>query len=134
MTNWNKTKEFAKLKSKWYKKLTKSGFVDEEHSETKLKKFSGVTSIDRIDGTSKLEDWAEWGHSSLSIADHWKSTYYSRCRQFLEEYKFKNKKEKAIFEMHSEGIGIRAIADKLKTYRRKVHETIQRLVKEMKGE
>lgn len=128
---WNKTKRFKVLEKRWYAKLTKRGFEDVEHDEKNLKQFSGTTSTHRADGSSKIEDWAEWG-KSISIADHWKTEYYSRCRQFLNEFKFKNKTEKKIFEMHSEGIGRRVIAVAVKSYSRKVDSIIHKLVKEMK--
>lgn len=131
MMNWNKTKDFKKLQKKWYERLKRRGFKDIEHDDTHLKQFSGKTSIDREDGSSKLDTWAEMG-ITVKIKDHWKTEYYSRARKFLGEYRFKNKTERKIFEMHSEGVGVRVIADKLNSYRRKVHETLQRLVLEMK--
>lgn len=129
---WNETKKFKSLEKKWYSKLKKTGFEDIEHSEKDLKQFSGVTSIHREDGGSKIDDWAEWGRST-TIKDHWKTEYYSRCRQFLNEHKFKNKTQRKIFEMYSEGIGARVIATELKTYRRKVQELINKLLKIMLG-
>lgn len=129
---FNKTKQFKTLEKKWYARIEKSGFEDIEHDEVNLKQFSGVTSTYRKDGSSKIEDWAEWG-KSVPIKEHWKTEYYSRCRQFLHEYKFKNKTDKKIFEMHSEGLGERVIAAELKTYRRKVQETLKRIIKDMKS-
>lgn len=126
-----KSKSFSKLEKVWYKKLRKSGFVDIEYDEKNLKQFSGKTSIDRDDGSSKLDGWHKMG-ATTSIRDHWKFNYYQRARDFLRTYEFKNKTERKIFEMHSEGIGIRVIAKELRTYRRKIHELLQALIKEMK--
>lgn len=129
--DWNDPK-LSKLKAKWYAKLKKKGFEDIEHDERNLKQFSGKTSIDDELGRSKLERWAQWGKLP-QIKNHIKYEYFSECRRFLEIHKFKNKTERKMFEMHSDGLGVRVIAVSLKTYRRKVHETIQRLVKVMRG-
>lgn len=116
-----KTPKFKKLQSKWYGKLKDKGFEDIEQDETRLKKWS--------------ETFFKKGNlnqSNISVVEA-KYNYYSMCRQFLGEYKFKNKSERKMFEMHSEGLGVRVIAVELKTYRRKVHETVQRLVRIMRG-
>lgn len=127
------SKDFKKLQDKWYRKLKKSGFVDQEQNEKHLKQPSGIASIYRPNGSSRLDDWLEMGITS-SIKNHWKTQYYSRARQFLGEYKFKNRLERTIFEMHVEGIGVRAIADKIKKFKRaSVHNIIKRLVKVMKN-
>lgn len=123
MVVWHKTKKFKTLQDKWYKKLEKTGFEDAEQDEVYLKQFSGKTGI--MEG-SELRGTTELGET-------YKYNYYRNCREFLDTYKFKNKTEHKMFEMHTEGLGVRVIADKLKTYRRKVHETIQGLVKVMRG-
>ena len=129
MTEWHKTKKFTDLKNKWYGKLEKSGFRDAEKDEVNIKQYSGKTRI--------REAWEKEGitleHPDLTpIADTYKYNYYQNCREFLGKYTFKNKTERTIFEMHTEGLGLRVIAVKLKTYKRKVHEILQRLVREMK--
>lgn len=133
MVNRN-SKEFRKLKAKWYKRLAKSGFVDQEHDEHNLKQFSGKASIDQESGRSKLDRWAKLGVIT-QIKDHWKWSYYSRAREFLDKHQFGNKTEKLIFAMHSEGIGVRDIAAKIGRFKKsKIHLILQRLVKEMKSE
>ena len=116
-----KTAKFKKLQSSWYKKLKTKGFEDQEKGEIGLKQYSGVQSTDVS------------YESTSGIGDHEKYVYYSQARAFLTNHKFKNKKERKIFELHSEGLGVRVIAVVLKSYRRKVHETLQRLIKEMNG-
>lgn len=126
-----KDKKLQKLQAKWYKKLERTGFVDQErvkYGEHYLKEYSGKLSDRHEDGSPdrSLE-------SIPGIGQTHRFNYYQRCREFLLEYKFKNKTERKIFELHSEGISIRDIATELKTYRDKVHKTIRRLVKEMLG-
>lgn len=116
---WYKTPKFKSLRTKWYKKLKDKGFEDIEQDDVRLKQWSD---------TYFKRNGASQSNNTIVKA---KLAYYSSCRQFLEEYKFKNKIEKQMFAMHSEGIGIRVIAVELKTYRTKVHKILQRLVKEM---
>lgn len=123
MTLWHKSKNFKNLQVKWYSKLKKSGFEDQEHDEEHLKQYSGKTGI--------KDDQLRSGLTALG--ETYKYNYYLKAREFLDTFKFKNKTERKMWELHSEGIGIRVIANKLKTYRRKVHETLQRLVKVMNG-
>ena len=116
---WYKTPKLAKLKAKWYAKLKKKGFEDIEHDEDHLKLYSERFVVRNL---------GAYANPTLTSA---KVEYYSACRKFQSSYTFKNKKEKGMFEMHSEGISIRDIATKYKTSRRKVHELIKRLVKEV---
>lgn len=127
-----KDPKFKELQEKWYAKLKRKGFEDIEYDEKNLKQFSGKTSIDDEFGRSKLERWSQWGKLP-TIGEHWKYEYSSECRAFLQTHVFKNKTEYKMFEMHSEGFGVRVIAKKLKTYRRKVDEKIRELVRIMRG-
>lgn len=117
--DWHKTPKFLKLQQQWYNKLKKKGFVDIEHDEDHLK-LSSERFVVRNSGA--------YANPTLTSA---KFEYYNNCRKFMSTYLFKNKREKEIFEMHTEGISIRDIATKTRLSRRKVHETIKRLVKEM---
>lgn len=119
--DWHKDPKFKKLQEKWYSKLSKKGFDDIEQDESKLKQWS--------------ETYFKKGNlnqSNITVVTA-KLAYYAMCRSFLETHKFKNKIERRMFEMHSEGLGVRVIAVEMKTYRRKAHETVQRLVKVMRG-
>lgn len=131
-------KKFNDLKKKWYDKLSKKGFEDIEQDEVHLKQYSGKTSLS-ADTQRTNESGQELELDPLyylpwtKLDETSKYEYYSMCRQFLSTYKFKNKKERIVFELHTEGESIRIIADKVKSYRRKVHETLQRLVKVMRN-
>ena len=108
-----KTEKFKKLQTSWYKKLERSGFEDAEK-----------------DGMLKTQNIANAKNVILNIA---KLEYYAKAREFLRIHKFKTAQERKMFEKHTEGIGIREIAKRHRTYRFKVHKILQRLVKEMKG-
>lgn len=113
---WHRTPKFKKLQKSWYKKLAKKGFNDIEHDENHLK-----LSTERF----VTRDGGAYANPTLTKA---KFEYYNNCRKFSNEYKFKNKTEKKIFELHSEGVSIRDIAAKIKQSRRKVHEAIKKIV------
>lgn len=112
--------EFDKLKDFWYQKLKESGFDDIESDEYNLKTWS--SQIAAQDSTYR----------------HAKETYYYLATQFLNDYKFKNSYERIVWEYHSNGISIRNIVKLLnevrkeKTYRRAIHELLQRLRNAMK--
>lgn len=115
------TKEFKSLQKKWYKKLEKEEFKDVEQDEHRLKQWDSFNFSGRYS-------------SDLFVS---KEKYYQLVGQFLHEHKFKTKREYAIWEYHSEGLTIRAIAEEIKRRRFKhnkvmtVYYVIQRLEKEM---
>lgn len=111
-----------KLKAKWEKKLASSGFEDIEQPDGNLKVWHGARFY-------ALSD-------EIKINGPQKEEYYRLAGQFLWEYKFPDKKTRRIWELHCEGVGIVKIVEIVKkelgfTYRRKVHETLQKLSKEM---
>ncbi len=94
------TKKFRSLKTKWYKKLLKSGFNDIETSNEYLKIPSKeVLRESRISSKQSKED------------------YYYLADQFLNEYNFKSDLEKTIWEYHCNGLGSPAISDTLRKAR-----------------
>jgi hypothetical protein len=112
-----KSKEFEKLQAEWDAKLKKSGFDDKE----------------RRDGCLKFYD-SDYFTSNITGADpvYYKSKeeYYRMAGKFLYDNKFKSQQDKIIWEQHAEGKSIREIVKILrkkgfKSYKRKVHETIQ---------
>jgi O-methyltransferase involved in polyketide biosynthesis len=115
-----KNKDFLALQAEWDQKLADSGFEDAENRDGTLKVWASHFFAVRYNPT-------------LFQA---KEDYYRAAGSFLHEFKFANKGERAIWELHSQGISIREIVKILKkrgtkTHRRKVHETLQRLAKEM---
>ncbi len=67
-----------------------------------------------------------------------KEEYYRMAGHFLHDHKFESTSDKIIWRLHSEGVSIVDIvyylkSKKFKTYKRKVHETIQKLAEEMGG-
>lgn len=84
----------TRLKEVWYRKLERSGFKDIEHDENNLIDYS-----------------SSFNHNKRSAKDFYaKSEYYSMAGQFLNEFKFKSKLQKIIWEYHSNGVSARNIA------------------------
>ncbi len=107
--------EFKKLQAEWYEKL-KPDFEDIEN-EKGLKAYAFFEYNKRI--RHRIEATTE---------------YYRLATHLLNEPVFKNKKEKTIWELHSEGLSIRDIIKKLKLERaalHTIHRTIIRLRKIM---
>jgi hypothetical protein len=116
----NKSKEFLKLQEKWYKKLKSDGFEDIEQDEEHLTVWHTHLFNQNYD----------------DVKFQAKEDYYRAAGHFLHDYPFKNKKERLIWQLHSEGISIRHIVKKLKSlsfnaYRREVHEVVMKLTREM---
>lgn len=121
MSNPFKTKKFEDLKDKWYKKLEKSGFKDIEQDEDNLKEW---------------ESFAFCGRYQKSLFQS-KEAYFQMAGQFLHTYKFKNERDRFIWECHADGKTITQIAEALKKRRFKIHNRtgahldVLRLSKEM---
>ena len=90
--------EYQRLKKIWYRKLEKSGFTDIEQDEDTLKVWSTKASEYR----SPLENSA-------------RQTYYNMAYQFLNQYEFKSKRDRVIWEYHSQGISYRTISNLLRS-------------------
>ncbi len=108
---------FNKLKDAWYKKLAKSGFVDVERDEVYLKR--NVSTIDYRRVT--WESQADYSHMTT---------------HFLNDYAFKNNRQRNIWEYHSNGISTRDIAKILnKVSKKKVtKDTIRMVIFELREE
>lgn len=115
------TKEFNRLKEKWYKKLEDSGYRDIEQDENHLKEWDSYAFKSRYNK-----------HLYAS-----KETYFQLAGQFLHTFEFESKRHKVIWELHSNGMSITQIANALKSKRFKspnrtsVHTVVQALSKEM---
>jgi len=94
------SKDFLKLKAKWYKKLKSAGFEDAETTTGKLK----------ISAKEVLRDYRLATKQS-------KEDYYAMADTFLNEYAFETDLEKTIWEYHVNGLGVHAITDTLRKAR-----------------
>lgn len=116
-----RTKEFQDLKAKWYRKLVKIGFKDVEQDEDHMKQWDSHVFVSR--------------HSAGLYNS--KEKYYQLAGQFFYDNKFRSKKEKFVWELHSIGYTVRAIAAEMKSKNYKicsrpsVHTLIVKLEKEM---
>lgn len=88
------------LQKLWYEKLKLTGFVD-------------------IEDTSSPREYLKTWHSSYFIHRHtpesFQSTqdYYRRASQFLYEYPYFKRMEKKVWALHTDGISMREIAERL---------------------
>jgi hypothetical protein len=111
--------EFKKLQAKWDKKLADDGFFD----------------IEQRDGNLKV--WASHLHKvhyneTLYRA---KEDYYRLAGQFLHDHKFDSRLERAVWELHSTGVGMREIVVMLKKRRMKIYKwKVQQIVKKLSEE
>ena len=109
------------LKKHWYKKLKDSGFDDIE--------YAGGTM--RIGHPRRTAIWDPFLRECTE-------EYYAMCTNFLNEYKFKNNLERAIWEYYSNGLSVREISvilKGLKTKRKigKSHDSVWRLIKDLES-
>jgi hypothetical protein len=116
-----RVKTLKEEQDKWYARLAKDGFKDIEDRDEKLKQYasSALTHNYRV-----------------PLVFDAKERYYQLAGQFLHMHKFDSRLEKFMWSQHCEGVSIEDIVDKvkikgMKTYKREVHETLQRLTKEM---
>jgi 23S rRNA A2030 N6-methylase RlmJ len=113
------SKEFKKLRDKWYKRLKDSGFVDIENKNGEL--------------LTSHADYFRYRQKMLgSTTFEVKEEYYRLARQFLSDHKFADKREMLIWEYHSEGKSIREIVRRLKArghtaYKDLVSNTVKEL-------
>lgn len=110
--------EFQELQDKWYGKLEKSGFQDIESDENHLKFYSSQFAAQFRDGA-----WQA------------KAAYYQMASNFLEEYKFDTKRDRIIWEYHSNALSYRDIAkilNKLKTTRTASRTSVYNVLKRLR--
>ncbi len=118
-----KTKEFKALEAKWDAKLKKSGFEDiEQREDGNLKVWHSLFFKVRCKG---------------NVSQQSKEEYYRLAGQFLNDYAFENETDRRIWELHSNGDGVRTIAATIskrkrnKTSKSVVNSVIRRLAAEM---
>lgn len=104
------------LQKIWYQKLKESGFKDIENTN---------------DVQRRLIIW-----DSLHFQTHYspeefyeKQEYFRRASLFLHDYRFKNKIEKTIWDLHSEGCSLRSISTRLLSLRVKMNkDTVNKII------
>lgn len=94
------TSSLKELKEVWYKKLEASGFNDIEADETRLKTWSSGT------GSPYR---AAYKYKEMMFDA--KADYSRYAEHFLNEHKFKNERERIIWEYHTNGMSLRSISE-----------------------
>ena len=109
------SKDFKDLQAKWDAKLKKEGFKDiEQREDGLLKSWSSRPFTSKRNG-SYYEDKIEYYKA--------KEEYFRKATHFLNDHKFKNKKESIIWEMHSNGASL----DKITAFLISKHFRINRI-------
>lgn len=100
--------DLNKLQKLWYAKLKSQGFHDIEQDNGMLKDWSSkfYTSQFKETNGTRTED--------KIVINSAKAEYYRLAEHFLNSYKFNNKLEHNIWDLHSQGKSFREIAKKLK--------------------
>ena len=123
-----------KLEKIWYKKLKDFGFDDIELNGY-LKDWSNRDVVHDLYSHIPMLG----GNSNRLIKITSKRDYYIFAEHYIVEGEFCSKDHKTIWTMHANGVGIVDITKTLNkgrkgkrtTYKRKVHETIQAIRKQM---
>lgn len=114
-----KSKEFNSLQLKWYKRLRSKGFVD---IEAPIRRHpTNKASTWYLDGRFTTQEFLE------------QQRYYQLASQALHEYPFASSLDKKIWRLHSEGIGINQIAEKVHKADQYVHSLIQTVAETFKS-
>lgn len=105
------SKKFKELKTKWYKKLEKSGFNDIEQANGNLK------------------DFHSFRFKSKKIKNVFFETqrYYELASQLLHTYPFPDRTSKKIWKLHASGESNLAISDLMKVSYRVVEVTVNKI-------
>lgn len=105
----SRSSEYEKLRKIWYKKLERSGFNDIELNDNDLKEPSSIFRLSR----------------NPQVVWKAKVAYYHMATRFLNDYEFKSKQDKIIWEYHTEGLACRNIAKLLtKALRKKINHVV----------
>lgn len=113
--------KYERERIKWYKKLERSGFVDIEYNDDKLKTAS--TEFTKTKYLATLDQ---------------RVAYYNMATTFLNDHKFDTPLDQTIWEYHTNGISVRDISVLLKKVgikkmgKDKVHHVIVKLEDIMK--
>jgi uncharacterized protein YerC len=107
-------KDFDALQREWYQRLKDDGFVDIENSKGELKAHGSQKDLERL---------RDWNTEGIRIV----SDYYSRAGEFLNVHAFTSLADRAVWRLHSEGIGYHKIAARLGISYSAVLRTVHRL-------
>ena len=116
----SKVKNFKSLRDEWYQILKEDGFNDIEQTDGLLKFWTNT----RFRVVHNVELYES------------KKKYFELAGQYCHDGIFKSEINRKIWQLHSEGLSIREIADKIKetskNYKKsKVHKVVNETAKEM---
>lgn len=99
-------KDFKALQTEWYRLLKDEGFDD----------------IEQSDGNLKVWTCYRFKVPYNEVSHRARVNYYRLAGQFLYDHKFKNKRERTIWELHSQGISDRQITHMMKKRNFKIYK------------
>lgn len=133
-TNFYKTKTFIALRKKWNEKLKRSGFEDiEVERPTVLGK--GKMNVSIVESLKMHHNHLFQNYSDDFIRE--RREYFRRAGRFNEHYKFKDRRDKFIWNLHAQGLSLREIKKAIKRTKLKhqnlnyIMMTVRRLRVEM---
>lgn len=115
MTKFYQNRDFKNLQRSWYKKLSESGFKDQE-------RFFGGDMILKSD-TERL--------SRFPAANEGRAEYYRIADLFLHE--LSSEDDYAVWELHTQGEGRRKISKRLGVSEGKIRKRLEKLTSRMMG-
>lgn len=102
--------DLKKLQTEWYKKIKDEGFKDIEQDEDRLKFWSSSFFKHKAKEKPGFQEAKE--------------EYYRVAGHFLHEYEFTDDREKAVWELHADGVIIVEIVSQLKKRGFKVYKSL----------
>lgn len=106
------------LIDKWYNKLAKSGFedIEERHSPRQM-----------------LKTWHNTWFQARGTPDQFaaQALYYQRAVDMLNTFEFASKRDRTLWQFHSEGKSVREIAKLTGVSKTHVHHLLQAIKAEM---
>lgn len=119
------SKKFKTLQTRWYQKLKEEGFEDIEDTS------SPREYLHTWDSTHFFKTYDE---ETFQL----KAQYYEKAKNFLNDYSFEESLDEKIFEMHTEGLSVRAISsllskDEILLNKDKIQKKVAGLIEIMKS-
>lgn len=118
-SDWYTSAKFKTLAKKWHDKLAKSGFEDAEEFDSPLELM-------------KQHPESYFNNKFTPEKFSERQRYYELARQLLHSFKFKDGKDKEIWNLHAEGLSYKEITKTLSLTISKVRTVIENTRKEIK--
>lgn len=116
----------------WYKKLEKSGFKDAESRTGKLNTWESSHAITEAgDAYKQLKPFTNYLQYQTMLSQ--REEYFRLAGFFLYDNKWKNKRDRRLWELHCEGMPIRKMAKRFRTTFWGIQHKLAEFAEEMKS-